>query len=157
MLNGITARLCRLGSILIALAALASPALAEPGNGRWSGGGYVVVNGGNRGSCAPAPAYRPRVMIHGDACGCDACCVKREYARGFNRGEAAGSNQGFRDGVNGRPFCAELRDDLRCESRAYQDGYMKSFGNAYRCAFEQGRSERNRVCKPSAYRPRCPW
>ena len=112
---------------------------------------------------AAAPGYRSGYgrgpsygIVHGDGCGCSDCFTKREYARGFSRGEAAGSNQGFRDGISGKIYCADVRDDLRCESRPFVDGYMASFGKSYRFAFDRGRIECSRACKP-VYRPRCPW
>lgn len=160
MLNGITHRLSR--SFLVACAAAtcvlaaSAPAIASPGHDhcreRIVVRGNVQFGGPSR---APAPRYS-RYVAHGDACGCFDCCAKRDFARGLNRGEAAGANQGFRDGINGKAFCADVRDDLCRESQAFRDGYIKAFGDSYRCAYERGRMERSRACAP-AYRPRCPW
>lgn len=75
-------------------------------------------------------------------------CAQREYDRGFNRGEARGSNVGYREGFNGERFCDTPRDELCDNTRAYRDGYLAAFGKAYHCAFEAGRSDHARACKP---------
>lgn len=163
MLNGVSHHIRRLtiAACIASLAFLAfsTTASASPDRGRViiSGGVHVDNDDHGRGY---GPGYGrgyPRQVVHGDRCGCGDCCAKRDYARGVSRGEAAGSNQGFRDGINCKPFCADVRDDLRCESRAFIDGYGAAFGNSYRCAFEQGRAQRAAACKPQPYRPRCPW
>jgi hypothetical protein len=142
----------------LAVVAPSSPAVASPGRVIISGGvhidnhdhshGRVYTSGQVRG-----PAYG---VVHGDRCGCGDCFARREYARGHSRGEAAGAHQGFRDGVNGKIFCADVRDDLRCESRPFVDGYVSSFGTSYRYAFDQGHFERSRACRP-VHRAHARW
>ncbi len=126
----------------------AGTALADHGHGRVIARGRIVV--GN--SCGPVVAHRhsPRVLIHrhGDDCGCDSCFAKREYQRGVNRGEAAGTNAGYRDGFNAQAFCDAPIDELCDNSRAYRDGYLAAFKNAYRHAFERGRFDRARAYRP---------
>lgn len=164
MLNGIFTHRFRgtFAACLASVIMLAGATGAHAGSGPGQRGVRVVVNGGayQNGGRTVNPTTvvqcRPQAIVHGDNCGCDACCVQREYARGFSRGEAAGTNQGFRDGISGKPACAELRDDLCDNSRAYREGYAAAFGKAYRCAFEQGRAERSRAChRPVVIRPRC--
>jgi hypothetical protein len=101
-----------------------------------------------RDACRPVVVHKP-VVVHryGDNCGCDACGWKREYQRGFNRGEAAGANAGFRDGVNGKNFCDAPIDELRDNSGAYRDGYLAAFKPTYHDAFQRGRHEAERSCQ----------
>lgn len=102
-------------------------------------------------ACSPVSVrhHHSPVVVHGASCSCHSCHSSHEYARGFNRGEAAGTNAGYRDGLSGRQYCPEVRDDLRCVSKAYRDGYLASFSSAYRCAYERGTAERARVCRPA--------
>jgi hypothetical protein len=80
--------------------------------------------------------------------GCRSTCEPRrsfaavEFERGFEKGQSAGFSAGFRDGVNGRCYC-DTPNTLACGvSRAYLDGYIDAFGDAYAAGFEQGKRER---------------
>ncbi len=162
MLNGISLRIRRAAIVACAasLAVLASvaPAMASPDRVIISGGVHIDDHDQNfgpgyRSGYVRGPAYG---VVHGDRCGCSDCFAQREYSRGLSRGEAAGGNQGFRDGSNGKIFCADVRDNLRCESRPFVDGYMASFGKSYQYAFDQGRLQCSRACRP-VYRARYAW
>jgi hypothetical protein len=101
-----------------------------------------------RDACRPVIVHKPVVVHqHGDTCGCDACGPKREYQRGLNRGEAAGSNAGYRDGINGRAFCDAPIDELRDNSEPYRQGYLAAFKPTYRRAFEHGRRDAAQSCQ----------
>jgi hypothetical protein len=133
--------------LVVGMVALGSgaTALADHGFGR-----AVVVQRPVviRDACRPVVVHQPVVVHrHGDTCGCDACGWKREYQRGFNRGEAAGANAGFRDGINGKNFCDAPIDELRDNSAAYRDGYLAAFKPTYGHAFQRGRHEAQRSCQ----------
>lgn len=162
MLKGISLRIRRLALVAciasLTVVAASTPAMASPDRVIISGGVHVDNHDhdyglGYRSGYRCGPAYG---VVHGDNCGCGDCVARREYARGVSRGEAAGGNQGFRDGMNGKIFCADVRDDLRCESRPFVDGYVASFGTSYRYAFDQGRFQLSRACRP-VHRARCAW
>ena len=147
-------RACSLSLVAgFAMLAMAAPASAGHGYGR----AVIVQRPAVVQSCRPVAVQRPVVVhrpvhqvvvhSHGDACACDACGWQREYKRGFNRGEAAGSNSGYRDGINGKNFCDAPIDELRDNTRAYRDGYLASFKPTYRAAFERGRRDAASSCQ----------
>ncbi len=145
----------------LAMIVVSSPAGAAPDRNRHRGHQHddrgrsklvIKANVQHRSvSCSPVPVrhQHSHVVVHSSSCRCNSCFASHDYARGFNRGEAAGTNAGYRDGLSGMRYCPEIRDDLRCVSKAYRDGYLASFSNAYRCAYERGAAERVRACRPA--------
>jgi hypothetical protein len=159
MFKRFSSRVC--SGALCAIAALgalgaASTAHAAPGHdddrGRFVLSGNVHVGS----SCGPSVGPARVIVQHGDSCGCDTCSLEREYKRGYVRGETRGNSAGYREGLIGARFCDTPRDELRDDSRAYRDGYFAAFSKTYRRAYEQGRLERSRSCRP-VYRSYRPW
>jgi hypothetical protein len=113
-----------LATLGIAVVACATLLIASPAQ---AGSGRVVISIGNRHTADCGLTYRPSY-------------AEVEYARGFERGERQGYDEGFRDALAGRHFC---NDVATCSgSRYFQDGFARGFAKAYAAGFEKGRCER---------------
>ena len=121
-------------ALFIAVPALADHPFTGAGRGACVVGRPVVGRSYFRGSVGERRFAHPPAR----ATGFDAAL---EYRRGSERGRLRGQLAGYRDGFNGRSFCATAPRDFDRLPGAFVKGYLTAYEAAYAQGFRRGRAD----------------